>query len=120
MEKKNFKRVFDVNKYGNETPAYLSYMNGAEKVWDAFSDKYELRPRSIAKAENGKNRGVEIYKDGVHIAGISIGLKDASLYVHDEKIRMLTEEKYQIDNRNQYRIPNITLEMCIGILRKAL
>ena len=110
-----FKSRFEKDSEITATPVYKLYYDAAAKLWNMYSDKYDLRPRSIANAKKGKNRGVEFYRDGKHIIGISIG-KTTTIYVHDEVLRNRLNIDYEIDPQGEYRHTYNTVDEVIAVI----
>ena len=100
--------------------AYEVYIAGARKLWDKYSEAYDLRPRSKANVRNATNRGVEFYKNGVHIIGISIGLYTTTLYVHDEETRAKLKLDYNQDNRGQFRCTMLDVDRVMQAINDVL
>lgn len=110
-----FKSRFEKDSGIPSTPVYEIYYAAAEKLWNLYSEQYDLRPRSQANAKNGKNRGVEFYKDGKHIIGISIG-KTATIYVHDKDLRNRLDIDYEITPYGEYRHTYDTVDEVIAAM----
>lgn len=110
-----FKSRFEKESGIPSTPVYEIYYAAAKKLWDLYSEQYDLRPRSIANAKKGNNRGVEFYRDGKHIIGISIG-KTTTIYVHDKDLRNRLDIDYEISSRGEYRHTYDTVDEVIAAM----
>ena len=119
---------FDNNQFDNMflkepgTPTgnvYDIYVSAAKELWERYSDKYELRPRSLANAKKGTNRGIELYKGGKHYLGVSVG-KTTTIYAFDEYFRNRSKLEYNQDNRGQYRYTFDSFEECIDSIGNLL
>lgn len=76
-----------------------------------------MKTRSAANARKGTNRGVELYENGSHILGISIGLKNSTLYVHGSALRAKLKLNYNQDNRGQYRYTMDNIDEVLSVLK---
>lgn len=126
--KLNDNNRFDMDKFAEnflmegvekDTPVYKEYVSGARKIWELYSSRYEIRPRSIKNAHNGSNRGVEFWENGKHLIGISIG-KTTTLYVHDEELLGQFHLEYNQDTRGQYRHTFNSFEECISAVKEVM
>lgn len=100
-----FQQRFAKDPAIHSTPVYEIYIDGARKLWDKYSCKYDLRPQRDPK--KGNNRGVIFYEDTTSRARliyISIG-KTTTLYVYDKKLLPLFNVEYECDNRGNFRYP---------------
>lgn len=101
------------------TPVYEKYANAAQKLWEHYHDKYDLRPRSIAKVPTGQNRSVNFYENNKHILEISIG-KTTTIYVLDDFLRSKIHIEYNQAPSGRYRHTFDTFDECFNAINQVL
>lgn len=100
-----FQQRFAKDPAIHSTPVYETYIEGARKLWDKYSWKYDLRPKKDAK--KGGNRGVKFYEDTTSrgcLIHISIG-KTTTLYVLDKSLLPKFPVEFECDNQGHHRYP---------------
>ena len=110
--KEQFDHLFLKDSNVPSGDVYEIYASAAKKLWDKYSDTYELRPKSPKKVKEAKNREVEFYKDGKHIAQIAIG-KTTTIYVLDDFLRSKLRLVYNQAPNGRYRHTFDTFEECM-------
>ena len=111
-----FKNRFVKPKEISAGAVYEIYEAAAVKLWKLYSHKYDLRPRSLKNSQLGKNRGIEFWKDGKHLLGISVG-KTTTIYVHDDIIRGQIHLDYNQDTAGQYRYTFDNIDACLEAIK---
>lgn len=115
---KEFTDMFGKNQAVPITNGYEVYIAGAERIWNAYADKYRIYPRSTVRDKKGTNRGVEISCGDSHWFEVSIGLKSTTLYVYDDTVRRCINIAYEQDNAGHYRHSFKTFDECFAVLEE--
>ena len=117
--KDRFNNLFLKDDAVPSTNVYEIYASAASRLYELYSEKYELRPRSIEKSHKGTNRGIEFYKDGKHIIEISVG-KTTTIYVFDTVLRNKIKVDYNQETRGKYRHTFGSFEECLNTVKECL
>lgn len=81
---------------------YDIYIEGAKKIWNLYSNKYDLVPRSKVNVLKGKNSSIFFYRNGKRLIQISIGLT-TTIYVYDKELLKKIDLDYEIDPSGDHR-----------------